>query len=257
MSYKHCQVPPNLTFALPLLPQNRDDDEGYDSDTADAVKRRLRHLAREQREQQPAAGAAAAPLPGCLYDERVERKQLEQQQRQQQKVEQQLEQQRRSGSREQRSGDRHGSREHRGERHRSRERHAERRRSRSRSQERQHMRRRSRSRSRERRHGHTDHRSSSHRQRSRSRERRLGSGGAGGAGNAAGLQRLDFEAIIPGYSAMTAPQVLGCTCAPQCMLMPMQGGMHLGCYSPAMMRLPTHPSARLLACLPVLALGRS
>lgn len=183
-------------------------DKGYDSDTAEAVQRRLAEL------RQESEGGRARPA-ARLYDERLERQQLQRQQ-----LRGRSKHTNRSRSRSQ-------------ERRRRRERRRSRSRSRSRSRRRGHHRSRSRSRGRRRRSRSRSrsterracHNSSMLRQRSRSRGRGWSPGskavGGGvqvagvGPGAAAGLQRYDFEALIPGYAAMSAPQVHAClTCAP-------------------------------------------
>ncbi|KAI3438706.1 hypothetical protein D9Q98_001126 [Chlorella vulgaris] len=185
----------------PGLEEQEERDKGYDSDTAEAVQRRLAEL------RQESEGGRARPA-ARLYDERLERQQLQRQQ-----LRGRSKHTNRSRSRSQ-------------ERRRRRERRRSRSRSRSRSRRRGHHRSRSRSRGRRRRSRSRSrsterracHNSSMLRQRSRSRGRGWSPGskavGGGvqvagvGPGAAAGLQRYDFEALIPGYAAMSAPQRL-------------------------------------------------
>lgn len=201
----------------PWQAEREEQEEGYDSDTAEAVQRRLAQLKKEQRPR------AAERLPDRLYDERREQQQLRQ------LKEQQRERRRsRSRSREQEQR-RPGSASREPQRRRSRSREPQRRRSRSRSRDRRgdHRRRRSRSRdergdryrgydsrrrSRDRRRhvGGRRSRSRGRRERSRSQDRRQGGderqrGGGGGA--APVLQQYDFEALIPGYQGMSVVQV--------------------------------------------------
>ena len=219
-------VPPKRRFHAAIATQEERGSPEYDSDTAEAVQRRLRQLKKEQRPQQ---AEGAAPLPERLYDEQREQRQARHSQ-----PERAAQEERRHHSDSLRPSDRR-------ERRRSRSR--ERRRSRSRERRRSHSRdrRRSRSRSAERHRHHHGASDSRHRRRSRSRERERerdrhyraqrrsrsprsrderrgeergrasgrpdGGGGGGAPAVGSGLQKLDFEALIPGYSAMTAPQV--------------------------------------------------
>jgi hypothetical protein len=220
MQTPHCQTAHDFAtqFASCGCCKQEDKSDGYDSDTAEAVQRRLKQLKKDGRADQ-----TAAPLPSRLYDERRERQLLRQQEQGGRRC--------RSRSRERLRGRRHsssGSRERRrrSSRERSRER---RRRSRSRSRNRTRgrheiPRRRSRSRGR-------------HSSRSRERRRRSRSGGRDRRGarrsrsrgrepgaqppsrppvSGTGLQQRDFEALIPGYRDMNVAQVRLAVLVPSC-----------------------------------------
>jgi hypothetical protein len=201
-------------LCLPLVPLQEEREAGYDSDTAAAVQRRLSQLRREQ------GGGGRSGLPELLYDERREQRQRELQQREAGRRRSRSRSRGRSEGRARARRGRSRSRsrgrsEERGRRSRSRSRSRERGRAGGRSRSRQRHRRaasRSRSAGRHSTRSGRDHSASGGRRGEsaglgrceRAAGPRGGSGGASGRGGQHAQQ--DWEALIPGYSALPLAQ---------------------------------------------------